>query len=313
MLWFFSVPYLQASAWFAKCCSMTRLPILWLANQQVTIIALLSNLPGGLTSWGAMWQHKWYQHWPTTEASLCRLHLHAANTWYLVMWFCWCLYAYSCASSRALFLFLFSLMFLLTLCVRSCDPPFSSSYVCLSFFSCYIWLTQSSLALIATRNEKRSHVLTNIFCVCLEHIPNCPNQVEHWTSWWPQREATPAVGVQRLTAWSCWSSRPTGLQIICTAYQIYKQFPNNEHAWTCNNHYNSVHEFYKPSLDIFRGQLWPTQVNFKTAPKMGPLAATHKHSRSPGQKIILSFTKQHRRSRSISLVVPRFEPQINRS
>ena len=50
---------------------MTRLPILWLANQQVTIIALLSNLPGGLTSWGAMWQDKWYQYWPTTEASLC--------------------------------------------------------------------------------------------------------------------------------------------------------------------------------------------------------------------------------------------------
>lgn len=114
--------------------------------------------------------------------------------------------------------------------------------------------------------------------------------------------------------------RPTGLQIICTAYQIYKQcfqiFPNNEHDWTCNNHYNSVHKFYKPSLDIFRGQLWPTQVNFRTTPKMGPLAATHKHSRNPGQKyqkIILSFAKQHRRSRSISLVVPRFEPQINRS
>ena len=89
----FSAPYLPASAWFAKCCSMTRLPILWLANQQVTITALLSNLPGGLTS-GAMWQPKWYQHWPTSEA-LCRLHLHAVNTWYLVMWFCWCFYTYS--------------------------------------------------------------------------------------------------------------------------------------------------------------------------------------------------------------------------
>ena len=140
----------------------------------------------------------------------------------------------------------------------------------------------------------------NISCVCLEHIPNCPNQVEHWTSWWPQRELLK-------------QSTNRATNNLHSISNMQAMFPNNEHDWTCNNHYNSVHEFYKPSLDILRGQLWPTQVNFKTTPKMGPLAATHKHSRSPGQKIILSFAKQHRRSRSISLVVPRFEPQINRS
>ena len=224
----FKVPYLLASAWFAKCCSMTRLTILWLANQQATIMALLFHLPGGLTS-GAMWQPKWYQHWPTSEA-LCRLHLHAANTWYLVMWFCWCLlYTYSCASFTALFLFplfvdvssvccpYFSYGPYCSPCVRSCDPSFSSSYVCLFFFSIYIWLTQSSLDLIATRNEKRAHVLQHLLC-----LPGTYSQLPKPSRALDQLIASKRsyVGVQRWTAVKQSTNRANKW---CAQHIIYKQ------------------------------------------------------------------------------------------